>query len=275
MRWAEFLGLNRSPRLHVAVDVGSGATVVLLHGIASSSVTFIHAIPLLQTTHRVIALDLLGFGASPNPPKARFTLEEHVAAVASTLGSLRIKGPMTLVGHSLGALIANRYAAEKPGLVRHLVLVAPPVYLAGETVLDPLERLQMDAYRKLYDYMRANRSFTTAGARALSRLSPIKNLIEVSEHNWRAFTLSLEQCIESQTTVTDLAQVKAPIDLVYGTRDPFLAPAGLRVLERMRGVTTTRVEGADHVVRPTMAQAIALIVNDPSPPTGLIKTASR
>ena len=133
----------------------------------------------------------------------------------------------------------------------------------------------MDAYRKLYDYMRANRSFTTAGARALSRLSPIKNLIEVSEHNWRAFTLSLEQCIESQTTVTDLAQVKAPIDLVYGTRDPFLAPAGLRVLERMRGVTTTRVEGADHVVRPTMAQVIALIVNDPSPPTGLIKTASR
>ena len=85
MRWAEFLGLYRPPRLHVAVDVGSGPTVVLLHGIASSSVTFTHAIPLLQNTHRVIALDLLGFGASPNPPKAHFTLEEHVAAVAATL----------------------------------------------------------------------------------------------------------------------------------------------------------------------------------------------
>ena len=123
--------------------------------------------------------------------------------------------------------------------------------------------------------MRANRSFTQAGAKALSRISPIKNLLEVTEDNWRAFALSLEQCIESQTTVTDLAQVKAPIDLIYGSRDPFLAPAGLRVVERMRGVTTTKVDGADHVIRPDLADQIARIVGNPSPPTGLIRTSQR
>jgi len=104
-------------------------------------------------------------------------------------------------------------------------------------------------------------------------MSPIKNLIEVSAKNWEAFSLSLENCIESQTTITDLAQVTAPIDLVYGTRDPFLVPAGLRVIERMRGVTTTRVEGGDHVIRPKLAEALARVIDNPSPPTGLIKTA--
>ncbi|MFT6973330.1 MAG: pimeloyl-ACP methyl ester carboxylesterase [Pontimonas sp.] len=272
MRWSELFRVNTAPLLHVAVDEGEGPPVILLHGIASSSVTFTHVVPLLQSDHRVIAMDLLGFGQSPNPPQAHFTLEEHVAAVAGTIKSLRLKGPVTLVGHSLGALIANRYAAENKTRVKHLVMVAPPVYLPGHTILDPLERLQMDAYRHLYDYMQANRSFTTAGAKALSQFSPIKNLLEVTEENWRAFTLSLENCIESQSTVADVSQVSAPIDLVYGTRDFFLSSAGLRVLERMRGVTTTRVEGLDHIVRPRMAEEIVRIVNDPSPATGLIRT---
>ena len=272
MRWSELFRVNTAPVLHVAVDEGEGPPIILLHGIASSSVTFTHVVPLLRKNHRVIAMDLLGFGYSPNPPQAHFTLEEHVAAVAGTIKSLRIKGPVTLVGHSLGALIANRYAAVYKSRVKHLVLVAPPVYLPGHTIVHPLERLQMDAYRHLVDYMQANPSVMTAGAKALSQLSPIKNLLEVTEENWRAFTLSLENCIESQTTVEDVSQVTAPIDLVYGTRDFFLSSAGLRVLERMRGVTTTRVEGLDHIVRPRMAEEISRIVNDPSPATGLIKT---
>ena len=274
MGWREFLGLARGPRLHVAVDEGSGPVVVLLHGLASSSVTFTHAVPLLRENYRVISLDLLGFGASPSPANARFTLEEHVAAVAATVRSLAIRKPFILVGHSLGALISARFAAVHPDRVSRVILVAPPVYLPSDTVVDPLERLQMDAYYKLYDYMRSNRTFTKAGAKALNRLSPINNLVDVSEGNWRAFTLSLEQCIVSQTTVTDLAQVTAPIDLLYGTRDPFLAPAGLRVIERMRGVTTTKVEGADHVVRADLAEQIARIIENPSPPTGLIRTSA-
>jgi len=273
MKWREFFGLRTTPRLHVAVDEGKGPTLVMLHGIASSSVTFTHAIPLVSDSYRVIALDLLGFGDSPRPPEATFTLDEHVAAVAATLRSLRVKKPITLVGHSLGALIATRYAAQYRDQVSHLVVVAPPVYLPENQVVDPLERWQMDAYHRLYDFMRANPSFTTNGAKALSRMSPIKNLIEVSAKNWEAFSLSLENCIESQTTITDLAQVTAPIDLVYGTWDPFLVPAGLRVIERMRGVTTTRVEGGDHVIRPKLAEALARVIDNPSPPTGLIKTA--
>lgn len=271
MGFLDVLGLSRAPLLHVAIDEGRGPAVILLHGIASSSVTFDNVVPLIRDHHRVIAIDLLGFGESPKPVTSNYTLEEHVAALKRTLRSLKISGRATLVGHSLGALISARYAAQNPQSLSHLILVAPPVYLPGETVLDPIERLQMDAYRRLYDYMRQNRAFTQASAKALAKLLPIKNAIEVNSGNWRAIALSMEKCIESQTTVTDIAQVKVQVDLVYGTRDPFLAPAGLRVIERMRGVATTRVDGQDHLIRPGLAEEIVRLIDNPSPPTRPIR----
>lgn len=271
MGFLDFLGLSRAPLLHVAIDEGRGPAVVLLHGIASSSVTFDNVVPLIRDHHRVIAIDLLGFGESPKPVTSNYTLEEHVAALKRTLRSLRISGRATLVGHSLGALISARYAAQNSPSLSHLILVAPPAYLPGETVLDPIERLQMDAYRRLYDFMRSNRAFTQASAKALAKLLPIKNAIEVNSGNWRAIALSMEKCIESQTLVTDIAQVKVQVDLIYGTRDPFLAPAGLRVIERMRGVATTRVDGQDHLIRPGLAEEIVRLIDNPSPPTRPIR----
>ncbi len=257
--------------LHVASDSGTGQPVVLLHGIASSSVTYEYVMPQLTNRRRVIALDLLGFGRSVAPADSRFTIDEHVDAVVRTLEKHAVSQPFTLVGHSLGALISLRLAVRFPKMVGHLVLVAPPVYLPSDTIADPIERVRMDAYLKLYDFMRQNPEFTKSAAQAMERISPIRNLVDVSESNWRAFSLSLEKCIESQTTVADLAQVRCGIDLIYGTLDPFIAPAGIRVVERMRGVATTRVEGVDHVIRPKLAKELVKIIDNPSPPTAPIK----
>ena len=266
---------RRKPLLHVATDSGRGAPVVLLHGIASSSVTFEYVIPKLTDRRRVVALDLLGFGRSTAPASTQFTIDEHVDAVVRTLEHQNVATPFTLVGHSLGALISLRLAARFPKMVGHLVLVAPAVYLPSDIIADPVERVRMDAYLRLYDFMRKNRDFTTSAAQAMERISPIRNLVDVNESNWRAFSLSLEKCIESQTTVADIAQVRCAIDVIYGTLDPFLAPAGLRVIERMRGVATTRVEGVDHVIRPKLAKALVKVIDNPSPPTAPIKLVVR
>ena len=271
MGFREFLFGTGAPKLYVAVDEGEGHPVILLHGIASSSATFDMLVPLLRDNHRVVSIDLLGFGKSPAPTTATSTLEEHVAAVERTVRTLRITGRATLVGHSLGSLIAARYAAENPSMLSHLILASPPIYLPGNTVLDPLERFQMEAYRKLQSYMRTNRTFTEAAARAASLLVPMKGGLEVTEKNWRAISLSLENCVEQQTAMTDLAQVKIPVDAIWGTRDPFMAPAGLRIIERMRGVASTKVEGADHVIRTKFAEELARLVNNPSPPTTPIR----
>jgi pimeloyl-ACP methyl ester carboxylesterase len=266
MGWWPF-GRGKTPPLHVDTFGDSGSQIVLLHGIASSSVSFEHLIPLVSTTHRVSAVDLLGFGQSVAPPTATFTLDEHVDALALTVDRIRLRGAFTLVGHSLGALIAIRFAARYPQRVSHLVLIAPPVYLPKEHMADPVARIRMDLYYRLWDYLRHNPEFTSKASKTLDRMMPVRNSLEVTKDNWRAFSLSLENCIEDQTTLTDLAQVKAPIDLVYGTADPFVRPSAIEFIERLRGVATTRVDGADHVLRPKMMNIVAGLIDNPSPPT--------
>lgn len=255
MGWLRRL-LRRPPLLHVAGDVGAGPPVVLLHGIASSSVTFENVVPLIADRHRAISIDLLGFGASPAPEDATYTIDEHVAALRRTLRTIGLR-EFVLVGHSMGALIATRYAAQYRRQVTRLVIVSPPVYVTPAEIAAPFDRAAMDGYLRLYEFLRANKEFTIRAAASLARLSPIKNLLDVSEKNWNAFVLSLEMSIESQTTVSDLVQVVAPIHLVYGTLDPLLHPAGLRIVENLRGVTAHRVQGADHVIRPRMARVVA------------------
>jgi pimeloyl-ACP methyl ester carboxylesterase len=262
---------RKKPPLHVDTFGRSGPRVVLLHGIASSSRSFEHLVPLIEPTYRVAAFDLLGFGESVASPTTRFTLEEHVEAVRLTMDRSGIRGPVTLVGHSLGALIGIRFAARYPQRVSHLVLIAPPVYLPKEQIADPATRIRMDMFYRLWDFLRQNPEFTSMAAATLDRMMPVKNSLEVTPRNWEAFSHSLKNCIEDQTTLTDLAQVKAPIDLVYGTADPFVRPSAIDFIERMRGVSTTRIDGMDHVLRPKMMKAVAALIDNPSPPTEPLK----
>lgn len=257
MRW---FGRREAPLLHVAIDEGEGPVVILVHGIASSSITFQELVPHLSDTHRVIAVDILGFGASPKPGNSQYTIDDHVRSLDATIRSLRLRAPFILVGHSLGSLISARYAAEHPSSVAKVVLVSPPVYLAPSAFGDPRDRAAMGIYMKVYEYLRANKTFTMRAAKGLDRLSPIRNLLDVSEENWNPFTLSLQNAIESQTTVSDVARVRVPVEVIYGTLDLFLMPSGIRILESMRHVSVHRIERGDHVIRKGFAKKVARLI---------------
>jgi pimeloyl-ACP methyl ester carboxylesterase len=259
---------RRAPLLHLDTDTdtGSGPVVILVHGIASTSATFHKVVPLLAPRHRVIAIDILGHGASPAPPDSEYTLDEHVAALAATIRSLRLREPFVLVGHSLGSLIATRYAAERRWFsaagtrVSRLVLVGPPIYLSPSEIGDPWVRARVSAYLRAYEFLRANRDFTLANAAVLSRLLP-KGILDLTAENWTPFVKSLKNCIESQTMVSDIAVLRIPVDLIYGALDAFVAPGSLRVVERMRHVTTHRVEANDHIVRSRIGRVLVRVID--------------
>jgi cis-3-alkyl-4-acyloxetan-2-one decarboxylase len=259
---------RQAPLLHVAHDSGTGPgpVIVLIHGIASSSVTFARLFPIIDGKHRVIAIDLLGFGRSPSPLGATYTIEEHTTAVEATIRSLGLRDPFILVGHSMGSLIAARYAARNPSRLLRLVLVSPPIYVTPTALGDRRDRATMDVYLRAYEYLRANKRFTMRTAQGLSRISPIRNVLEVSEGNWEAVRLSLQNSIESQTTISDIAAVRVPVDVVYGALDPFLFSGGLRIVEQMRHVTMHRVEANDHLVRRRLARAVVAVIDSTAVP---------
>lgn len=246
--------------LHVAEDAGSGPVVVLVHGVASSSVTFRALVPLLSDRYRCISIDILGFGQSPAPADASYTIEEHVAAIHATIKSLHLSGRFILVGHSLGALLVSRYAAVHPREVSRVILISPPIYLSPNEISDPRSRARVGAYLRAYEYLRANKEFTLANAAWISRALKVKGLFEISERNWNAFIRSMQNCVESQTTVSDVAAITVPVDVVYGSLDQFIDPGTIRIIEQMRHVTVHRVEVNDHLVRPRLARAVARVI---------------
>lgn len=269
------LGLRRAPLLHIASDVGEGPVVVLVHGIASSSVTFQNLVPLLEPRHRAISIDILGFGRSPAPEDAQYTIEEHVAALDRTLRSLKLREPFVLVGHSLGSLIVARYAAEHPGAISRLVLVGPPVYGTPAEIGDRRVRTRVSAYLRAYEFLRNNKEFTLRNANILGKMLPIKNVFEITEKSWRPFVLSLENCVERQTVVGDLARVRVPVEVVYGTMDAFIAPGTLAVIETMRHVTMHRVEANDHLIRKRLARVVAAACDAGQPAKDIDEMTSR
>ncbi|WP_281535680.1 alpha/beta fold hydrolase [Cryobacterium breve] len=258
---------RRPPLLHIATDEGTGPVVILVHGIASSSVTFRELVPLLTPRHRVIAVDILGFGDSPAPEGCEYRLEDHVEALAATIRSLRLREPFVLVGHSLGSLIVARLAAspvtrfDRRTRISRVVLVGPPVYLSPSEIGDRWVRARVNVYLRVYAFLRENKERTITNAAIISRMLP-KGIFEITERNWTPFVKSLEHCIESQTLVSDIAILRVPVDVVYGSLDAFIQSGSLTVIERMRHVAMHRVEANDHLIRPRLARELAAVIDE-------------
>jgi pimeloyl-ACP methyl ester carboxylesterase len=103
-------------------EQGAGTPVVLLHaGIADRTMWSEHLKPLAAAGHRVIAVDLPGFGEAPGGEAARAPWE----TVLETMSSLELE-PAVLVGNSFGGAVALRIAAGAPDRVSALVLVSAP-----------------------------------------------------------------------------------------------------------------------------------------------------
>lgn len=118
-----------APVLHYTIT-GSGLTVVLLHGYLASSAYWHTVTEELSHTHRVVAIDLLGFGQSPKPACSRYDYDAQLASINRTLEETGVEGTFTLIGHSMGSLISLRYARTFPERVDKLMLANMPILLS-------------------------------------------------------------------------------------------------------------------------------------------------
>jgi pimeloyl-ACP methyl ester carboxylesterase len=116
----------RPPAAPTYYAFGRGPEIVLLHGLGSQIQHWLPTARILARNHRVILVELPGHGLSPMPTP--FTLEQAAARLDLAMRDAT-HGPVILVGHSLGGLVAAQEALAHPERVRGLVLI--------ETALKP------------------------------------------------------------------------------------------------------------------------------------------
>ncbi len=106
------------------VEKGSGPTVVLESGIASTSIAWLKVQAELSKCARVIAYDRAGLGWSSRPHTPR-TLENVVDELHALLHRIEARQPFVLVGHSYGGLVVRLFSKLHPDEVAGIVLVDP------------------------------------------------------------------------------------------------------------------------------------------------------
>jgi pimeloyl-ACP methyl ester carboxylesterase len=105
---------------------GDAGNVVLIHGNAAPYVTWDRTIgPLRDAGFRVLRYDLFGHGFSDRPALRTYDRHFYNVQLAELLERLDVPSPVHLVGTSQGGSIATCFAAERPGAVGKLALLAP------------------------------------------------------------------------------------------------------------------------------------------------------
>ncbi len=121
------------------VELGEGPPLVFVHGLSGSWPNWLEQLPVFAGrngdasqmqvspglgTHRVIALDLPGFGRSPLPPDGTVSITGYAELLDALLEQLGVD-TAAVVGNSMGGFIAAELAIRHPRRVERLVLISP------------------------------------------------------------------------------------------------------------------------------------------------------
>lgn len=101
------------PPVRLAVsDVGKGQPIVLIHGLGTNSYTWHRIAPALAKSHRVITIDLKGFGESEKPLDGPYTVRAQANLVRDVIARKGLRD-VTLVGHSYGGGVSLLLALDE------------------------------------------------------------------------------------------------------------------------------------------------------------------
>ena len=192
---------------------------MLLHGFLASSHYFSKLRKNLSVTHTVVAIDLLGFGLSPKPSVIH-SYDVHVEAIKNTLDHLNVHAPFTLLGHSMGALIAARYALRYPANVAALQLFNPPMFVSNYEATQAFQATGIHYRAILYSRVRR---LLWSGLKALPRRhstkrSPI-NFTDSVRASYNARESSYQTIILATEFLDDITKIHIPTLLVTGRHD--------------------------------------------------------
>ena len=246
-------------RLHVTVDrkvKKPRATVLFIHGIGLSSEAWSDVVGKLPTDIRIITIDLLGFGKSPKPTWAIYNVRMQARTIIAAFLRLNVRGPVILVGHSLGALVSVEIAKRYPLLVKSLILCSPPFYrqdLASRRLVPHTDAILKDIYKAIQQHPE---QYIKISQLAL-KYGLINKSFDLSDDNVHSYMSALEASIINQTSLQDAVKLKRiPIHLIHGVLDSVVIAKNLKYLSKHNPNVTFSTVMAGHEVRGLYVPAV-------------------
>jgi pimeloyl-ACP methyl ester carboxylesterase len=212
------------------VTGGTGAPLVMVHTVRTQAEHFRHLIPLVRERYTVYALDLPGMGYSQIVPGASYEEPAMRAAVKRLITQLDLRD-VTLLGESMGAVLALTTAADLPERVRRVLAINAYDYAGGIARSSLLARLivtgvlapgvgRLFARLEPKPIMRAVLSGGVVDTTAL-RADYVDELLEVGRRPGyptvaRAVYANLPSLVAARSRYPE---VTAPVHLIYGEKD--------------------------------------------------------
>ncbi|MES2189706.1 MAG: alpha/beta hydrolase [Pseudomonadota bacterium] len=226
-----------------------GVTHVLLHGIGSGSGSWLMQLEAAAITEgaRVLAWEAPGYGHSspvlPDVPDAG----DYASRLWAWLDAMGVTQPVTLVGHSLGALMAARAAVQRPEQIKRLVLLSPAQGYARAS--------EEERAKKLGDRLN---NLNTLGVQGMAQKRGAAMLSPNADAQRVAYVQSImaqvhpagytqaSHLLVGGDLLTDVAQVRCPMAVGSGRADTITPMAGCQKVAEVAGVTWTDLGDAGH-----------------------------
>ncbi|MEU8760358.1 alpha/beta hydrolase [Streptomyces sp. NPDC048659] len=255
-----------------------------VHGLGGSSQNWSAMMPLLADLVDGEALDLPGFGDSPPPDDGDYSVTGHARAVIRYLDAAG-RGPVHLVGNSLGGAVSTRVAAVRPDLVRTLTLISPALpELRAQKTAWPTALIALPGVAALF--ARLSRDWTAEqrvrGVLSLCYGDPgrvtdegFRHAVEEMERRlelpyfWDAMARSSRGIVDAYTLGgqhglwRQAERVLAPTLLVYGGRDRLVSyRMARRAAAAFRGSRLLTLPDAGHVAMMEYPETVATAVRE-------------
>ncbi len=227
------------------VPPGPGEPALAVHGLEGSSRNWTDLMDLLRPALACEAVDLPGFGNSLPRPDGASSIAALAQTVTALIGKLG-RGPVHLIGNSLGGAVCVQIAARRPELVRTLTLVSPALPDSRprlDLLRFPLMSLPLVGTRVLRRLRVTPPEYRVADVIATcycdpARFPPERFAAEVAELTRRdSLGYGETVLIGSLRTLTaetmrvgrwsawrDAARITAPSLVIYGSRDRLVDP---------------------------------------------------
>jgi pimeloyl-ACP methyl ester carboxylesterase len=218
------------------LEQGSGTALVLLHGVGSGARSWMAQLMGLSSSFRVIAWDAPGYEESAPLPAEAPGAGDYAARLVMLLAALKVER-LHLVGHSLGAIMAARFAADHPRRVRSLTLASPS---GGHARLPEAERVKLrDGRLADLEQLGPRGMAEKRGPRLLSEGANAEHVRAVVDTMARVTKTGYAQAVRMLSgadTRADLARLPrdVPVQFVYGESDVITPPPSILEIAKER-----------------------------------------